>query len=52
MSERDARSERAEETARRLQAVIGTARFGATISELETQFRAKLCDFINGALKQ
>jgi hypothetical protein len=49
MTEREARAERAVETARRVQAVIGTARFGATIAELETQFRTKLRDFVNGA---
>lgn len=48
MSEHEARTERAAETARRVQAVIGTARFGANIAELETQFRAKLRDFVNG----
>ncbi len=48
MSEHEARTERAAETARRVQAIIGTARFGANIAELETQFRAKLRDFVNG----
>lgn len=48
MSEHEARTGRAAETARRVQAIIGTARFGANIAELETQFRAKLRDFVNG----